>query len=295
MADVSRIEERIDRTELSTTSIDMKLGGVQFSTMIEVMEFAKLMAVSGLAVPLHMRGNPGACLAVCTKALRFGFDPFALAEHSYTMEKNVKDEANQWHKIETIAYDSFVIHAIIEAHAPLMGRLRITYEGEGDNRTCTVTGIPRGEKEPLTHTGPTLGQLKAARGRNEKGQIKGSPLWDTKPDQQLAYDTRRDFCRKFFPEVLMGWIDRDEMDENVRAETAQDVTTGPKLSERLPGKGKNRRGFHADNTKEIEHKPAETLPEAATATGAAEAVTVAATSAEPATAETGMGSGADLP
>ena len=47
------------------------------------------MSVSGAAVPVHLRGNPGACLAICTKALRFNFDPFSLAEHSFSMKKYV--------------------------------------------------------------------------------------------------------------------------------------------------------------------------------------------------------------
>jgi hypothetical protein len=120
--DLTRIEDKIDKAVAAATEIQMGFGGVKFQTMIEIMEFAKLMAISGAAVPYHLRANPGACLAICTKALRFGFDPYALAEHSFIMKKNQKNDAGQWEAVETIAYDSFVIHAIIEAHAPLTGR-----------------------------------------------------------------------------------------------------------------------------------------------------------------------------
>lgn len=256
---IARIEDKIDKVAAGATPISMSLGGVQFDSMVQLLEFAKLMSISGAAVPPHLRGNPGTCLAVCTKALRFGFDPFSLAEHSYSMKRSVKN-GTQWEDVETIAYDSFVIHAIIEAHAQLTGRLRVNYEGEGDARKCTVSGVPKGEAEPLSLTSPTLGELKAARGRNDKGVLRGSPLWETKPDQQLAYDTRRDFCRRYFPEILLGWYDKDEFDEYSRSNVAQDVTPKPDLASRLTG-SKGKRGFSKAGVDQalIEHKPGQTL------------------------------------
>jgi len=246
--DIDKIEGKIDRVAAGATEVSMGFGGVQFKTMMELMEFAKLMAVSGAAVPVHLRGNPGACLAICTKALRFGFDPFALAEHSYSMVKSTKVDG-KWENVETIAYDSAVIHAIIEAHAPIKGRLRPVYVGEGDARTCTVSGIPVGETEPLIHESPTIGKLKEARGKNDDGKIKGSPLWLTKPDQQLWYDTVRDWCRKYYPEILMGWYDKDEFEEYAKAASAKDITPATNLKDRLTGnKGK---GFHADNAAQL--------------------------------------------
>lgn len=270
--DVAKLEEKIDRSIATSTDIDMSLGGIQFKSMVELMEFSKMMAVSDCAIPPHLRGNPGACLAICTKALRFGFDPFALAEHSFAMDKEVDvtveqpggGRSVQKKKVQIIAYDSFVIAAIINAHAPIIGRMKIEYEGEGQDRRCIVSAIVPGEKEPLVHRSPTLGERLKAIGTTDKGYIKGSPLWGNKPDQQLAYDTRRDFCRKYFPEILLGWYDRDEFDENERAVTATDVTPANQntgLASRIKKKGT--KGFHPDNMKAIDHKPGETLPETA--------------------------------
>lgn len=180
--DIAKLEDKIDKAAAGATAIDMSLGGIQFKSMIELMEFAKLMAVSGCAVPPHLRGNPGACLAVCTKALRFGFDPFSLAEHSYSMVKSQKVDGS-WVDVETIAYDSFVIRAIIQAHAKITGPLQYVYEGEGDERKCTVTATPSDSSKPNALTSPTLGKIKANIGTNDKGKLKGSPLWTTKPDQ----------------------------------------------------------------------------------------------------------------
>lgn len=282
LENVARIEDRIDKVAAGATAISMTLGGVQFQSMIELMEFAKLMAVSGAAVPNHLRGNPGTCLAICTRALRFGFDPFALAEHSFSMKKRQKIECQEdvpngrpitrtrYEEIETVAYDSFVIHAIIEAHAPLTGRLRMTFEGEGDERTCTVSATPRGEKEPLVIKSATLGACKARIGKNEQGYLKGSPLWETKPDQQLAYDTRRDFCRRYFPEVLLGWYDKEEFDEhNV---VTIEHSNKPDIATRLK-KREGSKGFAGDNVdRALEHKPA--VPFDAGATKQPEPVTI---------------------
>lgn len=263
-----RLEEKIDRVAVGATEIHMGFGGVKFQTMMELMEFSKLMALSGLAVPHHLRNNPGACLAICTKALRFGFDPFALAEHSFAMSKEVEKTIEQAtggrttvkEKIETIAYDSYVIRAIIEAHAPIVGRLKYEYVGEGDAMTCTVSAKLAETGETVSHTSPTLGQRKAAIGTSDKGNLKGSPLWITKPKVQIGYDTARDLCRLHFSEVLMGWYDKDEFEEYAKAATAKDITPASGLKERLAAAGERTGGFSHDHVQQqIEHTHAMTL------------------------------------
>lgn len=250
--DPEKIEGRIDRTVMGGTEIHMGFGGVKFQTMLELMDFAKLMALSGAAVPYHLRNNPGACLAICTKALRFGFDPFALAEHSFAMSKEVDTTITQptggrttvKEKVETIAYDSYVLRAIIESHAPIKGRMKYSYEGEGDERKCTVSCVLRETGETISLTSVPLGKRKADIGTSEKGYLKGSPLWIAKPDQQQGYDTARDLCRLHFPEVLMGWYDKDEFDEYAKAAAAKDVTPAAGLKDRLAGNAG--KGFSAE-------------------------------------------------
>lgn len=244
--DPLKIEEKLDRVAAGATMIDMALGGVRFQSMMELMEFSKLMSLSQLAVPVHLRNNPGACLAICTKALRFGFDPFALAEHSFTMAKNVKD-GNEWVKVETIAYDSAVIRAVINAHAPIKEKLTYRFEGEGTDRVCIAIAKPI-KGDVIEWKSAKIGEKLAAMKRNDKGEIKGSPLWEgPKQDVQFAYDTGRDLCRINFPEVLMGWNDRDDFDEAARAEKAKDVTPRPRIADKL--KGTAQAGFNADHVK----------------------------------------------
>lgn len=253
--DLQKIEDKLDKTVSAATPINMDLGGVQLETMVQMMELAKAMSLSGPAVPAWLRGNPGACLAIWVKASRFNFDPFALAEHSFVMVKNTKDDKGNWSSVETVAYDSFVVRGIINAHAPIDGQIRYTYEGDGDAMKCTATAKLKGGGT-VSHTSMTIGERKASIKKNDKGDLKGSPLWDSKPTVQFAYDTGRDLCRINFPEIMLGWYDRDEMEESgfVGADKAKDITPNkPAIGDRL--KGNKGRGFNAEHVAKETEKP----------------------------------------
>lgn len=236
--DLTKIEDKLDRVSAGAIPIAQDIGGIQFTQMSELFDFAKLMSLSGAAVPSHLRGNPGACLAICTRALRWKFDPFFVAEKSYLV--NNRGE-------EKIAFEAQLLIAVINAHAPVEGRLRYSYKGQGDDRVCVVSGTPKGETEALTFETPTLGALKAARGTNDRGQLKGSPLYMSDPDQQLGYYAARGFSRRHFPEVLGGVYDKDELEgTHIGPDRAKDVTPKPGLKDRLQAK-QGQRGFSAQH------------------------------------------------
>ncbi len=221
--DVAKIEERIDRTAAGGTLVSMDIGGVKFENMLEVMEFAKLMSISGLAVPQHLRGEPGACLAVTVQSLEWRFSPFAVANKSYSVNGR-------------IAYESQLIHAVIEARAPLEHRLKCAYEGDGENRVCIVTGHLRNEVDPIVYRSPLFSKILP----------KNSPLWKTDPDQQLWYYASRAWARKFCPDVLLGVYSKDELqDSHIGADNARDVTPRPSVGDRLKNKGN--RGFSSQH------------------------------------------------
>jgi hypothetical protein len=58
---IENIENAIDREQAGALSVNSNQGGLSFSNMAEVLEFAKLMAVSGEAVPKHCRPSSGGC------------------------------------------------------------------------------------------------------------------------------------------------------------------------------------------------------------------------------------------
>lgn len=234
---LERIESRLDKTVSASTPIDADIGGVKLENMIQMMELAKAMALSGPAVPPVFRGNPGLCLGIWLKATKFNFDPFSLAEHAYVTTKREKGPDGRWGEIETLAFDSTVVRAIINAHAPIKGQINYTFEGEGDATVCIASATLL-DGGAVSHRSKTLAERKATLRRNEEGKVKGSPLWDEKPLVQFAYDTGRDLCRIYFPEVLMGWKDRDDFEDaqqTARAATAKDVTPRPSLKDRLGG------------------------------------------------------------
>ena len=232
MAALDKIEERIDRVVTGAIELSDEGSGIAIKRLIDAMEVAKLMAISGPAIPSFMRGNPGLCYAAVVRAVRWGMDPFFVAEHSYLV--NNKGE-------EKVAYDAQLIVAVINARAPLQKKLWAIYSGEGEAMFCTIFGLPKGEKDPRDYETPSLKALIDSRGRNDYGKLKGSPLYDTDPKQQLWYYGARGFCRRHFPEVLAGVYSIDEFEP---AEP-KDVTPKQTVAERLKGQKRiaSPRGF----------------------------------------------------
>ena len=184
----ARIEDKIDRQTVGELAISNSVGGVSFQTVVDLMEFAKLMSVSGICIPKHLRGEPGACLAICMQAVEWRMSPYAVANKSYAVN-------------DRIAYESQLIHAVIEQRAPLVGRLRATYDGEGPTRRCIITGHIKGEAEPLVFTSSPFAKITP----------KNSPLWQSKPDLQLFYNASRDWARMYFPDLILGVVSSDEV------------------------------------------------------------------------------------
>ena len=260
--DLERIEQKIDRVAAGAIAISDHVGGVAFQSMSELLEFAKLLSVSGTAIPKHLRGNPGGCLAVTIQALEWRMSPIAVANKSY--------EVN-----DRIAYESQLIHAVVEARAPLKQRLRGTFTGEGDALSCTVTGHFKGEVDSVTYESPPLSKITP----------RNSPLWKTDPKQQLWYYTVRAFARRYCPDVLIGIYSADELED---AGEMKDVTPAPSLKERL-NKRKGDKGFseaHVEReTKAIEAPQAEPEAKAEPATSAPVAEETAGFPATPAEAD----------
>ena len=218
--DVAEIEKRVDRAIAGAVVVNADIGGVKFASMVEVMEFAKLMAVSGIAVPQHLRGNPGACLGIVVQAQELRVSPFALANKSYV--------AN-----DRLAYESQVIHAIVEARAPIKGRLRYEIVGEEDERRCKVWATFRGEDAPHVYTSETLGKLRNARGKNDRGQVKGSPMWVDQPEVQLFYSASRTWARMFCPDVILGIYAIDELPDDPTDVTPPQVSKSDEYAQKL--------------------------------------------------------------
>ena len=237
MVEVSEIEKKIDRAIAAPIVINAELGGIALETMGQMMEFAKLMSVSGSAVPKYLRGNPGGCLAICSRALRWHMDPFAVAEKSYQVIN--KGE-------ERIAFEAQLVHAVITALAPLKARLRYEIVGTDDERRCKVWGTFKGEHEPHVYTSETLGKIKANRPKRREGDgYGGSPLWDSTPEVQLAYSAVRQWCRLFSSETLLGVYSRDELEDDGPVDVTPITSLANRLRDAKKAHAGEGRGFDA--------------------------------------------------
>lgn len=200
-ARADQIEKAIDK-ELTKAIAVTPHGGSVFTvaprSMSEVMEFAKLMSIAGICIRPMFRGNPGACLAVTLQAMKWGADPFAVANKAYEVSGQ-------------LSYESQLIHAIVNSSPALAQRLNATFSGEGQARRCLVVGIIRGEAEAREYESPEISEITP----------KNSPLWKTDPDQQLFYYATRAWARRWVPEVLLGIYTPEELGPTI------DLTPGP--------------------------------------------------------------------
>lgn len=230
-----RIEARIDNETTRQLAVSDRAGGLVFANVSEVMEFAKLMAISGIAVRKHLRGNPGACLGVVIQALEWRMSPYAVANKSYLVN-------------DQLAYEAQLIHAVVLSRAPIKGRPKVEYRGEGDERQCKVSvELNDGSGQWVDYELPKFGKITP----------KNSPLWKSDPDQQHFYFSARSLARRHFPDVILGVYAEDEiMPRDPSA--ARDVTPAPKT---LAGKldalaGAQPQPEHDPETGEIKGDPA---------------------------------------
>jgi hypothetical protein len=165
--------------------------------MREAMELAKMMASTGfLARELQ---NPGGAMFVMEQAMRWSMSPFAVAmETSFIQGKPM--------------FSGKIVAAAVVSSGAVAGRLAYTYEGLGDNRTITVSGTVRGETEPRTVT-VRLADAKTA-----------NKVWNTQPDQQLAYHGARVWARRHTPEVMLGVYSEEEFEPATPMQPARGPT-----------------------------------------------------------------------
>lgn len=192
-------------------------------TFGEVVAFAEVMARSEHAIPRHLRGKPGACMAVTMQALRWDLDPFAVASKAYLVN-------------DQIAYEAQLIAAVVHTRAPIKGTPEYRFDGEGAAMGCLVRCTML-DGETREYESPRVGAI----------PVKNSPLWKSDPKQQLGYYSIRAWARRYTPEVILGVYGRDELPTG--SEAPRDVTPASDLRARFAAAPKARlpdaQGFDA--------------------------------------------------
>lgn len=200
------------------------------TTFAEVVDFAKDMCRAETAIPKHLRGNPGACMAVALQAFEWNLSPFAVANKSYSVN-------------DRIAYEAQLIAAVVNTRSGIQGRLKYKYEGEGAKLRCTVTGIIDGEE--CVYRSPAFVDITP----------KNSPLWKSDPEQQLGYYSARAWARRHVPEVILGVYDREEVEEQTSADITPPSPTKKIEAEAEPAKSKVQDAEIIEEEKKEEEAP----------------------------------------
>ncbi len=165
-----------------------------FKQMVSV---ARLMAGASL-VPVHLRDKPSDCFLIVSQAVRWGLDPFAVAQCSYVTKGKV-------------GYEGKLIAAIVNTHPKMAGNLRYEFFGgeKGiDTKGVRVYGKLRGEAAERMIEGTYLEWATSGDGTK----------WPSMPDQMLTYRGARVWARRHLPEAVLGLASIDEIKEQVAAE-----------------------------------------------------------------------------
>jgi hypothetical protein len=181
------------------------LGPLLPNSIGEAIQVAELMAKARM-VPDHLRGSVADCFLVVNQARLWRMDPFSLAQGTSFIHGKMM-------------YEGKVIAAVVHSLGNLSERLSYEYSGKGDDRTVTVSGTLRGESKPRTVD---------VKFRDAKTNNK---VWNSQPDQQLAYHGARVWARRHVPEVIQGVYAAEEFPEP----TMRDITP-PKVEPPPPPK-----------------------------------------------------------
>lgn len=220
-AEQRALTRELRRQELAEMKFDPQLQGGSLMKPLDgkhLLDMANMMAGSGFMVRDIYRDNPGACAGLIMVCAPYGLNPFQVSWKTYKASKS--DDA-------PIAYEAQLVMAMINIGAPIKGKLRPAYSGSGATLKCTITGFAAETGQELVYESPEVGQIK----------VKNSPLWVSDPQQQLFYYSARAWCRRYFPEILLGIYTPDEIDvdrpEPTRREPKDVTPEAQRLADRV--------------------------------------------------------------
>ncbi len=155
-----------------------------------MMAVANIMATGTSTVPAHLQKKPGDCLAVVMQAAQWGMNPFAVAQKTHVVNG-------------ALGYEAQLVHAVLETTGAIDGRFHYEYTGEGNNLSCRVGAVCRGEGAITWGEWLNVSTV----------TTKNSPLWKTNPKQQMGYLQVKNWARAFKPGAILGVYTPEEIQE----------------------------------------------------------------------------------
>jgi hypothetical protein len=203
-------------TQLATQNANTSI----FSTesMGQITHFAELMASGKTMLPEHLQGKPADCMAVAIQAASWGMNPFVVAQKTHLVNG-------------TLGYEAQLVNAVISSSRAIVGRFH--YRAIGDwskwkyqGRKITKNGRNNSTYSVDAHGGINENGLGVQCGAILAGDeeitwddilyiehidIRNSPLWKSRPLQQMKYLAVKYWGRIYAPEVLLGVYTPDEL------------------------------------------------------------------------------------
>lgn len=164
----------------------------------EAIALSETLASASL-VPEHLRGKPGDCLLIIMQAQRWGMDVLSVAQCTSIVRGK-------------LCYEGKLVAAVLYSMGAIEGRLRYAFSGTGQNRSVTVSGVPRGMDAEQTVTG-TVADWSTS-----------NDQWKKSPDDMLVYRGTRQWARRYAPEALLGVYTPDELEETPQEPRTVSVT-----------------------------------------------------------------------
>jgi hypothetical protein len=217
---------------------------------------ARLMASASL-IPDHLRIDSKTkqalpadvvaanCFMVVNQAFRWEFDPFGVAPETYVIGGK-------------LAFQGKLVAAAINARAGLEERLSYEFEGKPgtDDFAVIVSGRLKGEAKPRT-VRVSVGQAKTQ-----------NDMWRKDPEQKLIYTGAIKWARRHTPEIILGVLIEDEVEEReMRNVTPAAATQGNPYADAPPAVEANSapakkpaKKAAKEDAPPAEEKPAEEAP-----------------------------------
>lgn len=211
------VDNEVDLPHNDTSSAALILSG---DGLERAMRFAEFMASGKSTIPAHLRGSKGDCLAITMQAMRWGMDPFAVAQKTHLSQSGA------------IGYEGQLVNAVIISNAPIKGRPKLEYIGDwskvlgkveerksdkpGGGKYYVATYTKKDEEGlGVTFRATFTGEDEPTETTVMMSQAypRFSTQWATDPKQQIAYLAARKWARAHAPDVILGVYTPEEQEE----------------------------------------------------------------------------------
>ncbi|TNV22099.1 recombinase RecT [Buttiauxella sp. B2] len=204
--------------------------------MERMIRFAELMASGAATVPRHLQGKTSDCLAITMQSMRWGMDPFVVGQKTHLING-------------VLGYEAQLVNAVVTSSTAVQGRFHYEYGGEWER----IVGQPMDKRD---ETGLFVRVGAILRGESEitwgeplylvEATTRNSPLWKSKPKQQIAYLAVKYWARLYCPEVILGVYTPDEVEVRTEREINPTGRTARASISDMARNGKAAETFSAD-------------------------------------------------